>query len=63
MLLRLSDNWTSYRLFLEEDDVPSTNNATERAIDRWRIHSHNVLGFKSWSGLANAFTLCNSPIV
>lgn len=63
LLLRLSDNWSSYRLFLERDDVPATNNATERTIGRWRIRSRSVRGFKSWSGLVNAFTLCNSAIV
>lgn len=63
LLLRLSDNWSSYRLFLEQDDVPATNNATERAIGRWRIRSRSVRGFKSWPGLVNAFTLCNASIV
>jgi hypothetical protein len=63
LLLRLSDNWSSYRLFLEEDDVPATNNATERTIGRWRIRSRSARGFKTWPGLVNAFTLCNSPIV
>lgn len=63
LLLRLSDNWRSYRLFLEQEDVPATNNATERAIGRWRIRSRSVRGFKTWDGLANAFALCNSPIV
>jgi hypothetical protein len=63
LLLRLSDNWHSYRLFLEQGDVPATNNATERTIGRWRIRSRSVRGFKTWSGLANAFTLCNAHIV
>jgi transposase-like protein len=63
LLLRLSDNWSSYRLFLVQDDVPATNNASERTIGRWRIRSRSVRGFKSWSGLVNAFILCNSAIV
>jgi transposase-like protein len=63
LLLRLSDNWSSYRLFLEQDEVPATNNATERVIGRWRVRSRSVRGFKTWSGLVNAFTLCNSPIL
>ncbi len=57
LFLRLSDNWSSYRLFLEEEDVPATNNAAEPAIGRWPIRSHSVRGFKSWSGLVSAFTL------
>jgi transposase-like protein len=63
LLLRLSDNWSSYRLFLEQGDVPATNNASERAIGRWRVRSRSVRGFKTWAGLANAFTLCNAHIV
>jgi transposase-like protein len=63
LLLRLSDNWHSYRLFLEQGDVPATNNATERTIGRWRVRSRSARGFKTWPGLVNAFTLCNSPIV
>ena len=62
LLLRLSDNWASYRLFLEDADVPATNNATERAIGRWRIRSRSVRGFKTWSGLVNAFILCNASL-
>ena len=50
-------------LFLEQDDVPATNNDTERAIGRWRIRSHSMRGFKTWAGLVNAFTLCNAKIV
>jgi hypothetical protein len=63
LLLRFSEYWPKYRLFLEQDDVPATNNATERAIGRWRIRSRSVRGFKTWPGLVNAFKLCNSPIV
>jgi transposase-like protein len=62
LLLRLSDNWSSYRHFLEQADVPATNNATERVIGNWRIRSRSVRGFKTWSGLANAFTLCNATL-
>jgi transposase-like protein len=63
LLLRLGDNWASYRHFREQADVPATNNATERAIGRWRTRSRSVRGFKSWSGLVNAFILCNASLV
>ena len=63
LLLRLSDNWASYRLFLEQNDVPATNNATERTIGQWRIRIRSVRGFKTWPGLVSAFTLCNAPLV
>jgi hypothetical protein len=54
--------WSSYRLFLEQVGVPATNNATERTIGQWRIRSRSVRGFKTWSGLVSAFTLCNAPL-
>ncbi len=63
LLLRLSDNWSSYRLFLVQPDVPATNNATERVIGRWRTRSRSVRGFKTWSGLVNAFILCNTQLI
>jgi len=63
LLIRLSDNWRSYRLFLEQKDVSPTNNATERAIGRWRVRSRSVRGFKTWDGLVNAFILPNAPLV
>jgi hypothetical protein len=59
----LSDNWPYYRHLLEKADVPATNSATERVIGRWRTRSRSVRGFKSWSGLVNAFILCNAPLV
>jgi transposase-like protein len=63
LLLRLSDNWSSYRHFCEQAGVPATNNATERVIGRWRTRSRSVRGFKTWSGLVNAFILCNAPLI
>jgi len=36
---------------------------SERAIGRWRIRSRSVRGFETWSGLVNAFILCNAPLV
>ena len=63
LLLRLGDNWASYRHFRQQADVPPTNNATERVIGRWRTRSHSVRGLKTWSGLVNAFIVCNARLV
>ena len=60
LILRLHDNWEKYSLDQRRGDVPPTNNATERAIGKWRIRSHSTRGFKSWAGLEAAFLLCGN---
>lgn len=59
LVLKLSENWQQYALFLAESGVPTTNNATERAIGRWRTRSKTTRGFKSLAGLTAAFRVCN----
>jgi hypothetical protein len=59
LVLKMSENWPQYALFLAEPGVPTTNNATERAIGRWRTRSKSTRGFKSLEGLFAAFRVCN----
>jgi hypothetical protein len=59
LVLKMSENWQQYALFLAEEGVPTTNNATERAIGRWRNRSKTTRGFKSLLGLFAAFRVCN----
>jgi len=59
LVLRMSENWQQYALFLKEQGVPTTNNATERAIGHWRTRSKTTRGFKSLTGLYAAFRVCN----
>ena len=59
LVLKMSENWQQYALFLAESGVPTTNNATERAIGRWRNRSKTTRGFKSLEGLFAAFRVCN----
>jgi Transposase IS66 family len=59
LVLKMSENWQQYALFLTESGVPTTNNATERAIGRWRTRSKTTRGFKSLVGLTAAFRICN----
>jgi hypothetical protein len=59
LVLKMSENWQQYALFLAERGVPTTNNATERAIGRWRTRSKTTRGFKSLQGLFAAFRVCN----
>jgi hypothetical protein len=60
LVLKMEENWQQYALFLAEKGVPTTNNATERAIGRWRTRSKTTRGFKSLVGLMAAFRICNS---
>lgn len=62
LVLKMSENWQQYALFLAEPGVPTTNNATERAIGRWRNRSKTTRGFKSLPGLFAAFRICNSLV-
>ena len=51
LLIRLSEYWSSYRLFDWQKDVPWTNNLTEQAIGRMKMRSRTVRGYKSWRGM------------
>lgn len=62
LVLRLAENWQQYALFMKESGVPTTNNATERAIGRWRTRSKTTRGFKSLAGLIAAFRVCNALV-
>jgi hypothetical protein len=59
LVLKMAENWQQYALFLAEEGVPTTNNATERAIGCWRTRSKTTRGFKSLEGLTAAFLICN----
>jgi transposase-like protein len=63
LILRLLENWEKYSLDQGRGDVPATNNATERAIGKWRIRSHSTRGFKSWAGLEAAFLVCGNELI
>ena len=63
LILRLHETWPKYTLDQRRGDVPPTNNATERAIGKWRLRSHSTRGFKSWAGLEAAFLVCGSEMI
>lgn len=62
LLIRMSEHWSSYRVFDWDKDVPWTNNGTEQAIGRMQMRSRTVRGYKSWSGLQAAFLLSGSGV-
>lgn len=51
LLIRLSEHWSSYRVFDWDRDVPWTNNATEQAIGFMKMRARTVRGYKSWQGM------------
>jgi transposase-like protein len=53
LLVRLAENWTRYRVFDWQPDVPWTNNPTEQAIGRMKMRARTVRGYKNWSGMAS----------
>jgi hypothetical protein len=59
LVLKVKENWQQYALFRSQPGIPTTNNATERAIGRWRTRSKTTRGFKSLAGLTAAFRICN----
>jgi hypothetical protein len=47
LLIRLSEHWPTYRIYDWQQDVPWTNNGTERVIGRMKMRSRTVRGYKS----------------
>jgi hypothetical protein len=51
LLIRLAENWTRFRLFDWQADVPWTNNPTEQVIGRMKMRARTVRGYKTWPGM------------
>lgn len=62
LLIRLSNYWSSYRVFDCQMDVPWTNNGSERAIGRMKVRSRTVRGYKSEEGMLNALMVTGSGV-
>jgi len=62
VLLRMSEHWESYRVFSWQENVPWTNNGTERVIGRMKMRSRTVRGYKSWHGMQAALWLSGTGI-
>jgi transposase-like protein len=60
LLLRLSENWASYRVFDWQKDVPWTNNGTEQVIGKMKMRSRTVRGYKSQAGMLAGLMLAGS---
>lgn len=62
LLIRLSEHWSSYRVFDWDKDVPWTNNITEQVIGRMKMRSRTVRGYKSGPGMSAALMLSGSGL-
>jgi hypothetical protein len=60
LLIHLSEHWESYRVFECQPDVPWTNNAAEQVIERMKVRSRTVHGYKTQSGLLAGLMLSES---
>jgi len=43
----LSEHWPTYKIFDWQQDMPWTNNGTERVIGRMKMRNRTVRGYKS----------------
>jgi transposase-like protein len=62
LLIRLSDHWAQFRVFDWQEDVPWTNNGSERVIGRMKMRSRTVRGYKSKDGMLNALMVTGSGV-
>jgi hypothetical protein len=53
LIVRLAENWARFRVFDWQQDVPWTNNPTERVIGKMKMRARTVHGYKTWSGMAS----------
>jgi len=62
LLIRLSEHWSSYRIFDWQPAVPWTNNGSEQVIGRMKVRSRTVRGYKNQSGLLNGLMLAGCGV-
>jgi transposase-like protein len=62
LLIRMSQDWSNYRVFDWQKDVPWTNNGTERVIGRIKVRSKTVRGYKTKSGMLAGLMLAGSSV-
>jgi transposase-like protein len=62
LLIRLAENWTRFRVFDWQPDVPWTNNPTEQVIGRMKMRARTVRGYKNWSGMASGLMVAGVTV-
>jgi transposase-like protein len=62
LVVRLSENWTRFRVFDWQPDVPWTNNPTEQVIGRMKMRARTVRGYKNWPGMASGLMVAGVTV-
>lgn len=62
LLIRLSEQWDSSRVFAWKEGVPLTNNGTQQAIAGMKMRSRTVRGYKSWRGMRAGLLLSGTGL-
>lgn len=60
LLLRLSENWTSFCTFYTDPAIPWTNNGTEQVIGKMKMRARTVRGYKTWPGMQTGLMLAGT---
>jgi transposase-like protein len=60
LLIRLSENWSSFCTFYTDPAVPWTNNGTEQVIGRMKMRARTVRGYKTWPGMQTGLMLAGT---
>lgn len=60
LLVRLAEDWSRYRVFDWDRDVPWTNNITEQVIGRMKMRARTVRGYQNWPGMENGLLISAS---
>jgi transposase-like protein len=53
LISRLIENWSRFRVFDWQKEVPWTNNPTEQVIGKMKMRARTVRGYKTWPGMAS----------
>jgi transposase-like protein len=60
LLIRLSENWSSFCTFYTDPAIPWTNNGTEQVIGRMKMRARTVRGYKTWPGMQTGLMLAGT---
>ncbi|MFH1243754.1 MAG: transposase [Pseudomonadota bacterium] len=60
LLIRLSENWSSFCAVYTDPAIPWTNNGTEQVIGRMKMRARTVRGYKTWPGMQTGLMLADT---
>ncbi len=63
LIVRLANNWTHFRVFDWQPEVPWTNNPTEQVIGKMKMRARTVRGYKTWPGMTSGLMVAGVGVV